>query len=101
MRLVESVENFDERVGLVGNDFWVAFWIVGLRHGVFIKIPGPFRIYPPEFVKIFAGPDTKAREAKPTGLRWRIETAESFCRPVVSYRRLRFKLTLTRREISA
>ena len=37
MRLVVTVESFDQKVGLAGNDLSVDFWIVGLRHGVWIK----------------------------------------------------------------
>ena len=35
--LVQSVESFDQTVGLVGNDLWADFWIVGFLHGVGIK----------------------------------------------------------------
>ena len=35
--LVESVESFDQTVGIVGNDLWADFWIVGFLHGVWIK----------------------------------------------------------------
>jgi hypothetical protein len=37
MRLVTSVESFDQKVGLVGNDLWVDFWIVRFLHAVCIK----------------------------------------------------------------
>ena len=37
MRLVTSVERFDQTVGLVGSDSWGDFWIVGFLHGVWIK----------------------------------------------------------------